>query len=81
MSGLRSGPLLSSASLPFELADGMKLGLVGGRGGCPAFGAVLLALAAVGSWNELDRKMPSETGRGLRAVGGGWGFGAGGRSP
>lgn len=60
----------------------MKLGLAGGGGACPALGAVLLALAAGGSWNEPDRKMPSESGRGLRvAGGGGWGFGAAGRSP
>lgn len=33
-------------------------------------GAVLLELWN-GGWNEPDRAMPSETGRGLRAVGGG----------
>lgn len=42
----------------------MELGLAG-KGG-----PVLLELLT-GGWNEPDRKMPSETGRGLRAVGGG----------
>lgn len=68
---------LSSPCLPLELPVGMKLrlGLMGGGGGCPA---VLLALTA-GGWNELDRKIPSDIGRGLRA--GGCGLCAGGRSP
>lgn len=67
-------------SLPLELADGMKLGLVGGSGGpWPARPVVLLALSA-GIWNELDRKIPSDIGRGFRAGGGGL-CSAGGRSP
>lgn len=55
---------LLSLRLPLEPPGGMELGLAG-RGG-----PVLLELLT-GGWNEPDRKMPSERGRGLRAVGGG----------
>lgn len=55
---------LLSLGLPLKPPGGMELGLAG-RGG-----PVLLELLN-GGWNEPDRKMPSETGRGLRAVGGG----------
>lgn len=55
---------LLSPALPLKPPGGMELGLAG-RGG-----PVLLELLN-GGWNEPDRKMPSERGRGLRAVGGG----------
>lgn len=51
--------------LPLRPPGGTELGLAG-RGG-----PVLLELLLYGGWNEPDRKMPSERGRGLRAVGGG----------
>lgn len=56
---------LPSPRLPLNPPGGTELGLAG-RGG-----PVLLELLLTGIWNELDRKMPSERGRGLRAVGGG----------
>lgn len=69
---------LPSPGLPLEPPGGTELGLAG-RGG-----PVLLELLT-GGWNEPDRKMPSERGRGLRAVGGGrrlWsGEAEAGRSP
>lgn len=58
------------AGLPLKPpGGGTKLGLAG-RGGPVLLELLLLS----GGWNELDRKMPSETGRGLRAVGGGCGL-------
>lgn len=77
-----SSLLFRLLSLPLTLAGGMKLGLVEGTGGAwPARPVVLLALSA-GRWNELDRKIPSDIGRGFRARGGGCGLcSAGGRSP
>lgn len=66
-------------SLPFKLLGLMKLGLFGGGGGWPVLEAVLLALTEDG-WNELERKMPSEAGRGWREGCCGLRV-AGGRSP
>lgn len=58
-----SSPLLS-LGLPLLPPEGVEPGLAG------VGGPVLLELLN-GGLNEADRKMPSETGRGLRAVGGG----------
>lgn len=55
---------LGSACLPLRPPEWKELGLAG------VGGPVLLELLT-GGWNEPDRKMPSERGRGLRAVGGG----------
>lgn len=71
--------LIKNLSLPFELLGLMKLGLFGRGGGWLVLEAVLLALTEDG-WNELERKMPSETGRGWREGCCGLRV-AGGRSP
>lgn len=64
---IRTVPWRRSISwcLPLELLAWMKLGLFGGGGGWLFLAAVLLALTG-DDWNELERKRPSETGRGWR---------------
>lgn len=75
----RVGLALYFLPLPLQWPGWQKLGLFGGGGGWPVLWAVLLALAE-GGWNELERKMPSEAGRGLQ--GGCCGLrAAGGRCP